>query len=181
MAGGTQNSDEEQLTRLFKSEYNAVLAYCVRRVGFDDAEDLAADVFTVAWRRIDEIDWDTARPWLYGIARKAMNNRWRSIRRRRNLTRKLAGLAAEATKAPDLYAVQREEDGDVIATLRRMRDADQEILMLSAWEGLSPREIAVALDISPSAASQRLHRAKQRFARIADSDTAHAASNGVTR
>jgi DNA-directed RNA polymerase specialized sigma24 family protein len=55
MAGDTQSSDDERLTRLFKSEYNSVLAYCVRRVGFDDAEDVAAQVFAVAWRRIDEI------------------------------------------------------------------------------------------------------------------------------
>lgn len=180
MAGDRQSTDDERLTRLFKSEYNAVLAYCVRRVGFDDAEDVAAQVFAVAWRRIDEINWDTARPWLFGIARKVMSNRWRSVHRRRNLAKKLSGLAAGAMTAPDLYAVHREEDGNAIAALRRMRDSDQEILMLSAWEGLSPREIAMALDISPSAASQRLHRAKQRFARLADSATAHAASDGVS-
>lgn len=165
MARDTDNA-EQSLTRLYRSEYNSVLAYCIRRVGFDEAEDTAAEVFAVAWRRIDDIDWSTARPWLYGIARNVINNRWRSIYRHRNLTRKLSGMSPDAPTPPDLYAVRREEDTEVLAALRRMSVTDQEVLMLAAWEEMSTPEIGVVLGISDEAASQRLHRAKKRFARL---------------
>jgi RNA polymerase sigma-70 factor, ECF subfamily len=45
-----------------------------------------------------------------------------------------------------------------------MRNGDREVLMLAVWEELTAPEIATVLDISVSAAEQRLHRAKQRFA-----------------
>lgn len=53
----------------------------------------------------------------------------------------------------------------VVEALSRLSEADQEILRLSAWEGLSNREAAAALGISADAADQRLSRAKQRLAR----------------
>lgn len=40
------------------------------------------------------------------------------------------------------------------------------MLRLWAWEQLPPREIAVALGISPNAASIRLHRAKKRLRQL---------------
>jgi RNA polymerase sigma-70 factor (ECF subfamily) len=40
---------------------------------------------------------------------------------------------------------------------------DQEILRLSGWEELTPRELAKALGISQVAARSRLHRARQRL------------------
>lgn len=40
-----------KLAVLFQGHYDEVLAYCARRIGRDDAEDVASDVFTVASRR----------------------------------------------------------------------------------------------------------------------------------
>jgi DNA-directed RNA polymerase specialized sigma24 family protein len=54
-------------------------------------------------------------------------------------------------------------DADVRAILDRLRDADRELLELSAWEELSPADLAVLLDITPNAAAIRLHRARKRF------------------
>ena len=47
---------------------------------------------------------------------------------------------------------------------RRSPEPDQEVLRLWAWEDLAPAEVAVALDVSPNAASIRLHRAKAKLA-----------------
>ena len=45
---------------------------------------------------------------------------------------------------------------------------DAEILRLTAWEQLTPAEIAVVLDLSDSAARTRLMRARQRAKRLLD-------------
>lgn len=54
-------------------------------------------------------------------------------------------------------------DPDLLAALTGLSAGDKEVLILWAWEGLEPREIAVVLDISVNAATIRLHRAKQRL------------------
>ncbi len=47
-------SSRQRLGNLFESQYDQVLAYCARRIGRNDAEDAAADVFAIASRRVDE-------------------------------------------------------------------------------------------------------------------------------
>lgn len=74
---------------MFELHYDEVLAYRARRGIRSEADDATADVFAVAWRRLDEIDWETARLWLYGIARGVMNNCWRTLKRQSRLTKKM--------------------------------------------------------------------------------------------
>ncbi len=47
---------EARFTSMFERHYNEVLAYGARRSTRSDADDIAAEVFAVAWRRIEEID-----------------------------------------------------------------------------------------------------------------------------
>lgn len=47
----TDGTAEIALGELFKSNYDAVLAYCARRIGRDETEDAAAEVFAIASRR----------------------------------------------------------------------------------------------------------------------------------
>ncbi|MDX1449953.1 MAG: sigma-70 family RNA polymerase sigma factor [Acidimicrobiia bacterium] len=159
-----QTEDRVEVEGLFEAHYADVLAYCARRVGRNEAEDVAGEVFAVAWRRRSEIESATARPWLYGVARGVISNRWRSGRRQHRLVDRLTGTVPLPVDGPDTVVVRREQDRAVMDTLRKLKQTDSEILMLAGWEGLSAPEIAVALGISVSAAEQRLHRAKRRFA-----------------
>lgn len=156
---------DERLELLFERHYSEVLAYCVRRIGSDEADDVAAEVFATAWRHIDEVKWETARPWLFGVARKVLSNRFRSLRRRKRRIDRLSGLLPIREETPEVYVIQRDEDKEAIDALKTLKRSDQEILMLAAWEGLTGPEIAETLDISLSAAEQRLYRAKKRYAR----------------
>ncbi|GMR02184.1 MAG: RNA polymerase sigma factor [Acidimicrobiia bacterium] len=161
-------SVDSRFSALFERHYDDVLGYCVRRIDMASAEDAASDVFVVAWRRIDQLEWDTARPWLYGIARGVLANRRRSAGRRDRLTRKMSGLAHDAEEAAEVVVIRRERDEQVMAALGVLKESDREILLLSTWEELTAPEIATALGISVAAAEQRLHRAKQRFAKHLD-------------
>ena len=156
---------EIEFIGLYEAHYDEILAYCARRTSSAEADEVAAEVFTIAWRRLDKIDADTARGWLFGVARGVLANSWRSTQRRTRLMDRVRGTATEPTESIDELAQRRGEHAEVLTALSRLRSSDQEVLMLAAWEELTGREIAQALDVSIAAAEQRLHRAKKRLAK----------------
>jgi RNA polymerase sigma-70 factor (ECF subfamily) len=160
---------DERLNQIFEHHYNDVLAYCSRRIGRSDADDVVAEVFAVAWRRIDQIDSDTIRPWLFGTARWVLANRWRSLRRWDRLHRKMSALARTYADSPEVLIVRREEDREMLEALSRLKESDQEVLRLTAWEELTASEIAAVLNITVSAAEKRIQRALQRLTNVVES------------
>jgi RNA polymerase sigma factor (sigma-70 family) len=150
-------SSEERFRLLFARHYPAIFGYAARRVGRDEAADAAAEVFTVAWRRLDRVPAEPGTlPWLYGVARKVVANQERSANRRGRLQGRLAG-PVPVSDQPDPQRM------DVTAALGRLGASDREILRLAAWEDLDPAAIGHALGCSPNAASVRLHRARRRL------------------
>jgi RNA polymerase sigma factor (sigma-70 family) len=149
---------------LYAVTFSHILGYAVRRCECpEDAADVAAETFAIAWRRMDAVPpGDQARLWLYGVARKVLANHRRGIARRRGLS---AALAAEVA---DLYARSPEDSaefGTVGQIFGDLPDDDRELLSLVAWEGLDPGEIAGVLGCSRNAVRIRLHRARKRLAR----------------
>jgi RNA polymerase sigma-70 factor, ECF subfamily len=151
--------------RLFEANHRAVSAYALRRAGRADAEDVVAETFLVAWRRLDEVPAQ-AKPWLLGVARRVLANQRRAAGRRDALSQRLAGeipVAADPTHA-----------SPVIEALGRLRESDRELLLLIAWEGLTVEEAAVAFDCTRVALRVRLHRARRRLrTELETSDTTH--------
>jgi RNA polymerase sigma factor (sigma-70 family) len=147
---------------LYRDQGRAVLAYALRRVEDpEDAADVVAETFLVAWRRLDEVPIDAgARLWLFAVARRVIANRHRAERRRTRLAERLAeSLRTE-------LATQPAPAGEAAAALRAiggMGDDDRELLLLVSWEELSPGEAAKVLGISSLAARSRLHRARRRL------------------
>jgi RNA polymerase sigma-70 factor (ECF subfamily) len=152
-------SPEARFHALFSRHYPAVFGYAARRAGRDEAGDAAAEVFTVAWRRIERVPAEPETlPWLYGVARRVVANQERAARRRLRLDARAAVAPGAAVEAPGAAAL------DVEAALQRLGSADREVLRLAAWEELQPAEIAAVLGCSANAAAVRLHRARQRLA-----------------
>jgi RNA polymerase sigma-70 factor, ECF subfamily len=56
---------DEKFEGLFRENYAAVRAYALRRASPELAQDVVAETFLVAWRRLDDVPGD-ALPWLYG-------------------------------------------------------------------------------------------------------------------
>lgn len=152
--------------RLYRAHHREVLAYCMRRANRADAEEVASEVFAIAWRRLEDVPTgDGALPWLFGVARKTLANRWRAIRRRRRLLDRLRGLGPDAPAPPELVVLRRVEHRLALEALGRLGERDQEVLRLAAWEKLSHRDIGRALGCSEQAAAQRVSRARKRLAR----------------
>jgi RNA polymerase sigma-70 factor, ECF subfamily len=155
---------DERFTRIYETHYPSVLGYCARRVNRSEAEDVANEVFVVLWRHLESFDDDEPLPWLYRVAYGVIRNRWKGMRRRTRLIRRVGSLLDASGEGPDTVVVRREQDRAVIAALESLRPRDREILRLSTWEELSAREIAAVVGCSVSAAEQRLHRARKRLA-----------------
>jgi RNA polymerase sigma-70 factor (ECF subfamily) len=137
--------------------------YLARRTDPTTADDVLAETLLVCWRRLDDVPAD-ALPWAYGVARRCLANAERSVRRQQRLAARIAVVDPPADRVPG------PEDGpgatadpDLEAAWGALRDEDAELLRLWAWERLTPAEIAAVLDITPNAASIRLHRARGRL------------------
>ena len=105
-------------------------------------------------------------PWLYRICQLTVSNHWRGAARRWRLESKVSAIRVSAPSPTADQVVVREEVRAVVRLLDELKPADAEILRLAAWEELDTAEIAIVLDISPDAASQRLSRARKRLSDI---------------
>lgn len=145
---------------LFTAHQRAVLAYTARRTPTAaDAEDAAAETFTIAWRKFDHIPPTEPLPWLYAVARRVLANQRRGSGRRERLA---ALLRVEDVPTP--IRLGEDRDGPAFVALASLSTADQEILRLVAWEELGNQQIAKVLGITPNAVAIRLHRARARYA-----------------
>ncbi len=159
-------ASDSKFASLYDRHYGHVYAYCRRRVAFDRVEDAVADVFLVAWRKIDDVpDGERALMWLYRVAYRVVGHVWRSSSRSRKLESKLLSLGLESHPTPDDLLIRAQEEQQVIEAASRLKARDEEVLRLSVWEGLNHRQIASILDISDNAVKQRLHRAKKNLTR----------------
>ena len=166
-SGEDRNVETDAAYRaLFDAHYRDVLAYCRRRANVADAQDAAAEVFTIAWRRRAEMPTgEGARPWLYGVAYRVLSHQYRSSRRRSRLTGRLSSLRPSHHESPDTQVVQQRDYELVRAAAARLAPLDQEVLRLVMWEELSHEQVAEMIGSTAPAAKQRFHRAKRRLAR----------------
>ena len=163
MATGGDASDQQRFALIYQRHYALIHAYVARRLWNRGlADDVTADVFTVAWRRLDDIPSPIG-GWLFGVGRD------RVIATNRATVPDPLELVDEAVAAreadPSARAVDRAELERVSSALGTLSDSDREILLLMAWEALP---LAEALECSVAAAGVRLHRARQRLRRAVD-------------
>ncbi len=154
---------EGRFRECYRIHFDPVLAYALRRTDQPaDAGDVVAETFLVAWRRLDEMPGNAEdRLWLFGVARRVLANHHRGDRRRQHLGERLRERLSRPGSADPAGPVA--DRLTVLDALRRLGEPDREVLALSAWEGLEPREIAVVLDLSPQVVRTRLSRARARL------------------
>lgn len=163
-------SEDDAFRRLYAENFPAILSYALRRVsGLDDAADLVAETFLVAWRRRAEMPPGVeGRLWLYGVARLVLANHSRGEQRRHQLAGKLRLELREHLTSHDPTG-ELVEVRAVREVMGRLEHTDREVLELAVWEQLAPREIAVALGLSSQVVRARLTRARTRMRVIIES------------
>jgi RNA polymerase sigma factor (sigma-70 family) len=153
--------------RIFDRHHTAIYRFAARRVGVNDASDVAGDVFYRAFtiRHRYDVTKTNCLPWLYGIATNVVGDRLRQLTRRRH-----AYLVAVWREGTD--DTSRDTDDRMVAqhigerlndALRRLSRKDRDTLLLYALEGLTYSEIARVLGIPIGTVGSRISRARRRI------------------
>lgn len=147
-----------RFSEMYGALYGRIHAYAERRAGAQAADEVTAETFLVAWRRLDAIPSEPL-PWLYGVARNVV-------------LRHHAGHARQAA-ARDALELERSapepadgDDASLWDAWQQLSEADREVLALVAWEELPVSDAARALGCSSPVFSVRLHRARKRLERL---------------
>lgn len=149
----------DRFRRLFDDHYGAVVGYVRRRVPTGDCDDVVAEIFMVAWRRLDAIpESPDDRLWLFGVARRTVAASNRATSRRDRLNQRVLSDGEVGAADRDDPVVDR-----VRVAFSRLRREDREVLELFYWEELSHAQIARVVRCSEAAVAQRLSRARRRL------------------
>jgi RNA polymerase sigma-70 factor (ECF subfamily) len=156
--------DARRFSELYARNYGPIYAYAARRVGVGAADEIAAETFLIAWRRLDAIATEPL-PWLYGVARNVV------LRHRSAAGRQARIERALAHEPPELSSGQHDGDRDpqLSEVWEQLSAVDREVLALVAWEELSVAEGARVIGCPAPVFSVRLHRARRRLARLLES------------
>ncbi|HEX6798863.1 MAG TPA: RNA polymerase sigma factor [Ktedonobacterales bacterium] len=174
----TEAQTEALITAVYTQHASAIHSYAYRLLGNqEDADDVTQEVFIRVHGRLEQLrDPGRLRPWLYRIA----TNLCMDQLRRRSRTRRIFGIAVSLDGGDDADDTSPHEvahplssqamDGvaerdHISRALRRMPPKYSTCLVLHSAQGLSYREIAEALGITPGAAAVRLARARDMFGR----------------
>ncbi len=149
----------EAFAAVYTEHLGAVSRYLARRVARDDVDDLAADVFAVAWRKRASVQPGEELPWLYRIAGYLVANHRRRIAARASVL----GLLSVPDSAPSAESLVT-ADAELARAWSALSSRDREVLALVVLDDVSVSDAAVTLGVSTNAVSIRLHRAKKALA-----------------
>jgi RNA polymerase sigma-70 factor, ECF subfamily len=160
-----QPDREGRFRALYADAYVDVLRFAERRVHPSHAEDVVAEAFLVAWRRLDEAPRraDDVRAWLFGIARHCLLNTRRGLSRQDALAVRVADLPTGTWTETEAESVVRRLD--LAAAWNRLTDAEQETLALAVFDELTSPQAGRVLGISGASYRIRLFRARQALRR----------------
>lgn len=163
---GERVLDVEGFVALVEQDGAAVLAYLARRSP-SHAEDLLARVWLEGFAARQGFDpaLGSARAWLFGVARNVLHRHWREQMARRD--RDWVSVSQELVHDPWEEVDRRLDSAGLAGSLRvalaDLADIDREMLLLVAWEELTPTEAASVVGVPPATARTRLHRARARM------------------
>lgn len=122
------------------------------------AEEIVSETFLIAWRRLADVPSGEL-PWLFGVTRNLIRERYRADQRLRTLC---AELGAAEPPAGDV-AEHVTDRAAALQALAELPDADRELLTLLAWHGLTNGEAAQVLGCTTATLLVRVHRARRRL------------------
>ncbi|MFM1950818.1 MAG: hypothetical protein RL418_505 [Actinomycetota bacterium] len=156
---------EQEFNQLFRAWLGEVSRFIARRVPTADVEDLAADLFALAWQKRNAIPAGLELPWLYKSARFLISNH---LRKQSGRSRILESLKEpEAAPSAETIALA---DLELSQAWARLSSKEREILGLWAFEGLEPKELSLVLEKSENACAVSLSRAKAKLTQLLASE-----------
>lgn len=160
---GMESFERARWEHLYQSHAGQVYALAYRRVGREDAADVVAETFLVAWKRIDQVPSE-ALPWLYTVARNVIGNSRRAEQRREAVGDMLRRSTQVDRSADAVREVEARHD--LLSAMQLLPETERAALMLIAWEDLDVRGAACVLGCSPGTLAVRIHRGRRRLKKI---------------
>ncbi len=150
------------LGALYDRHALALLGFATRALSAVEAEDVVQATFVRVVRIAGTFhaDAESARPWLFAIAARVIQERRRSLRRFAAALLAFAGQGRTATVEPP------ESRTDLERGLAKLSHAKRIVLLLSEAEGFTAEEIAAMLSIPVGTVWTRLHHARREMRRF---------------
>ena len=146
----------EEFNRVYRAHLTELTRFLARRLPSEAVEDIAGDLFEIAWNKRSSIRAGEELPWLYKTARYLIANH----RRKQSGRLAIIDRLREPVAAPSAEAVAL-ADLAMADAWQSLPEKEREALALWALEGLEPSQIAFVLGQSENAVNVRLSRAKK--------------------
>lgn len=162
--------EPEAFSEIFERHVKPVGGYIRRRVGQGAVDDVLSETFLVAFRRRASFDvrWESARPWLLGIATKLVKTH-RADEARQWRAFEVASAADAVLPEPQHSAADARLDADaalraLAPRIAALSSRDRDTLLLHAWGDLTYEQIADALGVPVGTVRSRLNRVRRKLA-----------------
>jgi RNA polymerase sigma-70 factor (ECF subfamily) len=146
---------------VFDRHHERIWRFLARLGGPECADDLASEVFVIAFARRATFDPErgSVTSWLYGIAANLARTRARRLVRGVGVLGRL-----RLQRVPDVPVgaalEERDDVASVVASMDQLSAPHREVLVLFAWEELDYQTIAEVLDVEVGTVRSRLARAR---------------------
>jgi RNA polymerase sigma-70 factor (ECF subfamily) len=153
-----QAGNEAAFERLVRRFYEELCAFMEAQIGHATAaEDLVQDIFLNLWRRRGE--WEprsTLRAYLFGAARNASIKYRKRRQVRRRWKREEREKDPPREPGPDDAFRHRELEYAFQEGVSELPERRRQVFVLSRHHGLTYKEIAVVMDITPSTVDNQM-------------------------
>jgi RNA polymerase sigma-70 factor, ECF subfamily len=149
--------DLRHFAPVYERYFPRVYAYCVRRVGATEAEDLTSQIFTNAMLHLHQYRGGLAAAWLFRIAHNVVVNHLKQARRA-PLSLDDESRLASGAPAPVDRVIQAEEEHAIRALVEKLPHDQQDMLLLRVVGGLSAAEIGVLVGKNAGAVRVAIYR-----------------------
>lgn len=173
MNSQTRASDETAMTvrldfeQAFAAHHRVVYRYaCGLTRDAALAEDVVQEVFLRLHQNLNEAQRDgLLKAWLLRVTANVVRNVLRSRNRAQSRDEAFGAEMGNAPILPEAELVRQAEIDEARRALAKLKEPLRSCLLLK-HEGLSYREIAIALDLKESSVGSVIARARQEFIRV---------------
>lgn len=157
-------AQRERVAHAVRRHFSLVWRY-LRRLGLSeaDADDGAQQVFLTFARKLDAVETERERSFLLGVALRVASDARRAHKRRRHEPETALSEAPDPRPDPEQALDQQQVCELLDSFLEQLDEGARAVFVLYEVEGLTMREIAEALELSPGTVASRLKRARVRF------------------
>lgn len=157
MFGSVNESTQDQLLRQLHHEHSAVLYAFVHRYTDDRqlVEDVVQETLLRAWQRLDRLDIEDPRSYLFTVARNVLTDSWRARQRR-----PIEVDAGQAPAIPVADQTDRTLDSMLVAeALRRLSDEHRSVVEQLYFHGRAVADTARLLGVAEGTVKSRAYYA----------------------